>query len=157
MQIHFIPYDQTFVDALRAGGTDAYGLKAEHTVSDGAGNPCRSCLCNIPKGAAMLICAGRPFGGVQPYAETGPIFLCGDACTPWSGTRVPAVLTTSPDYLLKAYSAEERIIYGTGQITLAGDISAVAAGLLERSDVAFVDVRSARNNCFQTRVKRVSG
>ena len=32
MQIHFIPYDQTFVDALRAGGTDAYGLKAEHTV-----------------------------------------------------------------------------------------------------------------------------
>ena len=155
MRIQFTPYDQTFVDALRAGGTDAYGLKAERTVSDGEGNPCRSCLGDIPKGAVMLICAGRPFAAKQPYAETGPIFLCGDACTPWAGHGVPPVLTTSPDYLLKAYSAPERIIYGTGQITLAGDISAVAARLLERSDVAFVDVRSARNNCFQTRVKRV--
>lgn len=157
MQIHYTPYDQTFVDAMRAGGPDAYGQKAEQTVSDGAGNPCRSCLCNIPKGAAMLICAGRPFGDMQPYAETGPIFLCGDACAPWTGEGIPPVLTTSPDYLLKAYSADERIIYGTGQITLAKDISAVATGLLTRSDVAFVDVRSARNNCFQTRVKRVLG
>lgn len=156
MPITFLPYDQTFVDALRAGGPDAYGLQAEQATSDGEGNPCRSCLCNIPRGAAMLICAGRPFAAVQPYAETGPIFLCGDACAPWDGAGVPPIMQASPDYLLKAYSADDRIIYGTGQITAAKQIVAVASDLLAQSNVAFVDVRSARNNCFQTRINRTA-
>ncbi len=66
---------------------------------------------------------------------------------------MPAILTTSPDYLLKAYGRDDRIIYGTGQITSADAIPAYAAQLLDRSDVAYVDVRSARNNCFLTRIK----
>jgi len=57
-------------------------------------------------------------------------------------------LQTSPDYLLKGYSADHRIVYGTGQITLAADIEKVAAEILAQEGVVFVDVRSARNNCF---------
>ena len=104
----------------------------------------------------MLICAGRPFVALQPYAETGPIFLCGDACAPWEGARVPPILQSSPDYLLNAYSADDQIIYGTGQITAAKKIVAVASGLLERGNAAYVDVRPARNNCFQTRIWRAT-
>lgn len=144
---------QATADALRAGGPDAYGAPAEHSVSTGAGNPCRCCLEIIPEGAAMLICAHKPFTADQPYAETGPIFLCGEHCQA-KGSSFPKVLDASPDYLLKAYSQDERIIYGTGQITPKGDVSTYAERLLERADVAFVDVRSARNNCWLARITR---
>lgn len=156
MTIRFLPYDAETVAQLRAGGLDANGQVAERAVSDGAGNPCRCCLTNIPQGADMLICAGRPFPNLQPYAETGPIFLCADDCAPWAGQGVPPILTTSPDYLLKAYCADHRIIYGTGKITDAGEVARYAESLLGREDVAFVDVRSARNNCFQTRIVRAA-
>ena len=148
------PYDQEFVRLVRNGGPDANGQIAERSVSDGAGNPCRSCLEDIPESAEMLILAARPFPSLQPYAETGPIFLCADECSPWDGQGVPPVLRSSPDYLLKAYSEDDRIIYGTGKIVTTGDLNDYALALLERSNVAYVDVRSARNNCFQTRITR---
>ena len=55
-----------------------------------------------------------------PYAETGPVFLCADLCTVWSD-GVPPILTTSPDYLVKGYTADDRILYGTGAIVPAAD------------------------------------
>jgi hypothetical protein len=60
----------------------------------------------------------------------------------------------SAAYLLKGYSADERIIYGTGQITPKEDVESYAATLLARADVAFVDLRSAKNNCWQVRISR---
>ena len=156
MTLTYLPFDAETVANLRAGGPDAYGNPAERVISDGHGNPCRFCLCNIPAGVEMLICAARPFNALQPYAETGPIFLCADACTPHDGVTFPPVLTTSPDYLVKAYDRNERIIYGTGQVTPSDQIAEYASALFERDAVAYVDVRSARNNCFLTRIVQTS-
>ena len=155
MTLQFHPYEQSFVDTVRAGGADANGQPAEHAISDGEGTPCRSCLDHVPKGKGMLILAARPFPEPQPYAETGPIFLCEDACAPWSGQGLPPILTTSPDYLLKGYDRRYRIVYGTGKVVSQDELEAYAATLLERSEIAFVDVRSARNNCFQCRITKV--
>ncbi len=146
---------QANADALRAGGPDAYGAAAERAISDVAGNPCRCCLKHIPKGAEMLIAAYRPFTAPQPYAETGPIFLCATPCQN-DNAAFPEVLTTSPDYLLKGYSPDERIVYGTGQITVSSEIEGYASALLARPEIAFVDVRSARKNCWQVRITRSS-
>lgn len=154
MTLNYLPYNANEVAALRAGGPDAYGNPAEHAISDGAGNPCRSCLCNIVAGKGMLVCAARPFAALQPYAETGPVFFCADECTAYDGATIPPVLRSSPDYLVKAYDAVDRIVYGTGQITPNDQIEGYAASLLGRGDVAYVDVRSARNNCFLTRIKQ---
>lgn len=149
--IKFLPLPSDKVAALRSGGRDAYGGLPERAISDGAGNPCRHCLGFIPKGAEMLILAYRPFDELQPYAETGPIFLCADACKPWAGDGPPPMLD-SADYLLKGYTADQRIRYGTGKIVAKDEVTAYAEALLERADISFVDVRSARNNCFQTRI-----
>ena len=154
MELMFLPYNAQEVAQLRAGGPDVYGNPAERAVSDGQGNPCRSCLQQVPKDDEMLICAARPFGPLQPYAETGPVFFCAAHCTAFSGMDLPPILTTSPDYLVKAYDEHERIVYGTGQITDPTQIQNYAEGLLDRPDIAFVDVRSARNNCFLTRIVR---
>ncbi len=152
MVLTYLPYDAEEMASLRAGGPDAYGNPAERAISDGVGKPCRSCLNDVPAGAQMLICAARPFGHLQPYAETGPVFFCADECTPHHGHALPPVLRKSPDYLVKAYDQTDQIMYGTGQITPKDQVADYAASLLDRGDVAYVDVRSARNNCFLTRI-----
>ena len=79
LNYHAIPTD--LARAYQAGGCDAYGNPPERARSDGGGNPCRHCLRYIPKGADMLVLAHRPFPQTQPYAETGPVFLCADDCS----------------------------------------------------------------------------
>ncbi len=151
--IRFHPMPTDHAAAFRAGAPDAHGLPPEHHISDGAGNPCRHCLCNIPEGAGMLILAYRPFATLHPYAEVGPVFLCADACAAFVGDGVPEIFTTSPDYLLKGHGPDERIVYGTGRVTPATEITAQAQKVLADPRIAFVDVRSARNNCWQARIR----
>ena len=149
----FVPIPTETVRRLQAGGQDSYGLVPERRVSDGAGNPCRHCLRMIPAGAGMLVLAYRPFGALQPYAETGPIFLCADACPAGGGEELPEMLGSS-DYIVRGYGADERIVYGTGGVVDTGRILARAGDLLAMPEVAFVHVRSARNTCFQVRIER---
>lgn len=155
MDLSYEPIPTELARALRAGAPDANGQPAERgAVASGKGEPCRHCLRNVETGRQYLILAHRPFPAPQPYAETGPIFLCADDCAAWAGEGVPPILMESPDYLLKGYSHDHRIRYGTGRIVLKGDIEDYARGLLDDPDIAYVDVRSARNNCFQLRIRR---
>jgi len=148
----FVPIPTETARHYQAGGLDSYGLLPERKVSDGGGNPCRHCLRMIPGGKGMLVLAHRPFGSVQPYAETGPIFLCAEECEAGGGVQVPEILA-SPDYIVRGYGADERIVYGTGGVVPTGRIVARAEELLAQPGVAFVHVRSARNNCFQVRIE----
>lgn len=152
-RIRFLGVATAVAQRLRDGGPDAYGCAPEVTVSEGGGTPCRHCLDHVPKGAGMLVLAYRPFDAVQPYAETGPIFLCAQDCAAWAGEGLPPSLD-SVDYLLKGYTADQRIRYGTGKVVPRDQIETYAASLLARDEIRFVDVRSARNNCFQARIVR---
>ncbi|MEI4471127.1 DUF1203 domain-containing protein [Frigidibacter sp. MR17.24] len=151
--LRFEGLDTATATALRRGGPDAHGQPAERVQASGASNPCRHCLDMVPEGAGMLILAHRPFPAPQPYAETGPIFLCADDCARWAGAGLPPVLAASPDYLVKGYGADHCIVYGTGGIVARDGIAGRARALLARGDVVFVDIRSARNNCFLARVR----
>ncbi len=143
--------------ALRAGGPDSYGAPAERTVSDGAGNPCRHCLKDIPAGAAMLIVAHRPFPTLQPYAETGPIFLCADCAPAAPSETPPPVVARRKEFLVKAYGHDDRIRYGFGRVTPVPEIPDYCETLLADPATAYVDLRSAANNCFICRVRRPNG
>ncbi len=154
--IRFVPIPTDIVRAYQSGGPDANGQTPERQVSDGGGNPCRHCLRMIPEGAGMLVLAHRPFPAPQPYAELGPIFLCADPCPPGGGAGMPAILA-SPDYILRGYGADDRIVYGTGAVTPTAKIEGRAAQLLDDPRVAYVHVRSARNTCFQVRIDRDQG
>jgi len=140
------------LSALWSGGNDTYGNKAERIMSDGNGNPCRHCLRDVPKGAPMLIVAYRPFLGLHPYAETGPIFLCGAPCERGGGISPPDVIRTSPDYLLKGYSPDERIVYGTGAVVRTDEITDQVNKIFAEPRVSHIHVRSARNNCYLLRI-----
>lgn len=151
--IRFTAIPTEIARAYQAGGPDANGQKPEHHISDGTGNPCRHCLKMIPKGAGMLILAHRPFAAPQPYAELGPIFLCAEACAAGGSSDTPEILA-SPDYIIRGYSAENRIVYGTGAVVATATISTEAETRLTDPRVAYLHIRSARNNCYQLRVER---
>lgn len=153
MSIIFSPLPTAQVRALQSGGPDANGQRPERQVSDGGGNPCRHCLQMIPRGAGMLVLAHRPFPEPQPYAEVGPIFLCADTCDAGGGEVLPAILA-SPDYIVRGYGADNRIVYGTGAVVPTEQIATETALRLADARVVYVHVRSARNNCYQLRVDR---
>ncbi len=153
MTLIFNPIPTAIVRAYQAGGLDANGQVPERKVSDGDGNPCRHCLKMIPEGAEMLVLAHRPFPAPQPYAELGPIFLCADECEAGGGAAVPEVLE-SPDYIIRGYGADDRIVYGTGSVVPTVRITAEAEVRLADPRVSYVHVRSARNNCYQVRIDR---
>ena len=142
------------VRALQNGGPDAYGQVAERSVSDGGGNPCRHCLQYIPKDSEMLILAHCPFPASQPYAETGPIFLCADSCEQHQDTQLPEILTSSPDYLIKGYDLNNRIVYGTGVVIPQQNMMSQADNIFDNDQVAYIHIRSSRNNCYQARIDR---
>ena len=151
--MRFSPIPTPIARAYQSGGLDANGQVPERQISDGDGNPCRHCLNLIPKGAEMLVLAHRPFPAPQPYAEVGPIFLCADACEAGGGATMPQILE-SPTYILRGYGPDDRIVYGTGAVVAIETLPEEAARRLADPRIAYVHVRSARNNCFQVRIDR---
>lgn len=151
--MRFVAISTETVRAYQAGGADANGLLPERKRAEGAGNPCRHCLGMIPEGAEMLVLAHRPFPALQPYAEVGPIFLCADPCEAGGGEDLPEMLASS-DYIVRGYGADDRIVYGTGGVVATSGIAAWAEELFADPRVAYVHVRSSRNNCYQCRIDR---
>lgn len=116
--------------------------------------PCRHCLRNVAAGECYLILAYRPFPQLQPYAETGPIFLHAQECPRAVETdELPELFTKTRSYILRGYGADDRIVYGTGMVAETPEIVETATVLLKRPDVAYVHMRSARNNCYQCRIE----
>lgn len=141
--------------ALQAGAPDAYGMTPERRISDGDGVPCRHCLKNVDAGKPYLVLAYRPFPALQPYAETGPIFLHAEECerAP-DADLLPELFGRTASYIVRGYGDDDRIVYGTGAVVPTRDIPARAAELLGRRDVAYLHMRSAKNNCYQCRIER---
>jgi hypothetical protein len=155
MPLRFSALPSAPVAAIRAGGPDANGQPAERFTSDGDGVPCRHCLAQVPAGAPALLLAWRPFPAPQPYAETGPIFLCADPCARHPDTpRLPALFAAVDRLLVRGYGANDRIVYGTGQVVDTAVLEATAERLLDEPKVAYLHLRSARNNCYQARIDR---
>ncbi len=155
MTVTFHALETEAVRALQAGGADANGQQPGRKTSDGGGNPCRHCLRDIAAGSDMLVLAHRPFRTIQPYAELGPIFLCADACERHvDDGALPPVLASRPRFLLRGYTGDERIRYGTGGVVETPDLIDAAQRIFEDPEVTFVHVRSVQNNCYFCRIER---
>ncbi|WP_417415593.1 DUF1203 domain-containing protein [Hoeflea sp.] len=149
MAFTFEPMDEATAAHLRSGGGDSYGNTPERKLSDGTGVPCRRCMRMVGRDEPYLIAAWRSFSATHAYAETGPVFLHADPCTtePLGRAELPAFLT-SPDYILRGYDADERIVYGTGGVIKLEAIPDRIEELLGEPMVKAVHIRSSRNNCY---------
>lgn len=153
--LRFIAMPTGIARAYQSGEPDAYGRPPERRISDGDGVPCRHCLTDVAAGDEYLILAYRPFPELQPYAETGPIFLHAAQCERHvEAGDTPDMLLNCEHMLIRGYGDDDRIRYGTGQVIRTEETAEIAARLLERPDVAYLHLRSASNNCFQFRIDR---
>ena len=155
MEIRFTAMKTRIAEAYRAGGLDANGQCPEVTISDGDGNPCRHCLRDIPEGKPMLVLSHRPFSAPQPYAETGPVFLCADPCDRHhASAELPDVVAIRSEFIVRAYDSSERIIGGSGRVLATKDIIHYANTWLDDPRACMMHVRSATNNCYFCTIKR---
>lgn len=149
MAIRYTALPTDAVRALQRGGPDANGQPPELCAASSGGYQCRHCLRYVPEGNDMLLVAYRPFPALDPYAETGPICLCAEECDRYEG---PEIFAARPDYLIKGYGADDRIVYGTGEVVPLSRLDAAAEAILADDRVVYVHARSARNNCYQFRI-----
>ncbi|MCF4099439.1 DUF1203 domain-containing protein [Maritalea mediterranea] len=155
MSIKFTAIPTEIADGWRNGGTDAHGQKPEHRISDG-GAPCRHCLKNIPEGKGVLLGAYKPFQSIGAFAEIGPIFICEDDCQRFESEngKLPPVIAEREQFLIRGYSADEKIDYRTGQIVKVNELPAHAEQIFALQEVAFIHIRSAAYSCFTARIDR---
>jgi hypothetical protein len=156
MSIRISALDTELVRQLQDGGPDANGHKPERHIGQGGGMmPCRHCLTDIQKGEPYLILALRPFPSAQPYAEQGPIFLHAEPCRRHADSEnVPAMFLGRKEYLIRGYSNEDRIVYGSGKIVPPAAMRQAAEDMFVDPRIAYIHVRSASNNCYQCRIDR---
>lgn len=135
------------------GGLDANGQPALTRIAEGAANPCRHCLGLIPAGEQKLVLAYRPFAALQPYAETGPIFLHAEPCARYASDAVPGWFAFLDPAVVRGYGRDHWIRYETGAVVRGAEIEEACRRILADPDVAYVHVRS-KFGCFQCRVDR---
>ncbi|WP_169570043.1 DUF1203 domain-containing protein [Sneathiella limimaris] len=153
----FRPIPTEKVRALQKGEPDAQNNIPEKHISDGDGLPCRHCLSHIAIGDEYLILSYKPFESEQPYAEQGPIFLHAEECPAYeTAEQLPAMYLPEGQILLRGYSKDERIVYGTGQVIKNADIESIAEDIFRHPGVSFIHARSASNNCYQYRIEKRS-
>ena len=154
MTIKIVALPTKDVHALQSGQADANGQQPEQAISDGNGNPCRHCLKEIAADEPMLVLAHRPFSNIQPYAEVGPIFLCSKHCEQYPQNADIPNLYENRTMLVRGYTADQRIRYGTGKTIPVTALKDYAQSLFSNKEIAFVHVRSATNNCYHFRIER---
>jgi hypothetical protein len=141
------------VERIRRGGPDANGQPALHRIAEGVANPCRHCLGLITEGDGKLVLAYRPFDTLQPYAESGPIFLHERECERYESDVLPAWFDFMDLAIVRGYDADHWIRYDTGNVVAGPALTAACRAILDDETVAYVHVRS-KFNCFQCRVDR---
>jgi hypothetical protein len=142
-----------YVERIRHGAPDANGRPALVRTAEGVANPCRHCLGLIAEGDAKLVLAYRPFDAIQPYAETGPIFLHEAACERYGAAYLPAWFDFMDPAIIRGYGSDDWIRYDTGSVVRGVELGDACRRILADDTVAYVHIRS-KFNCFQCRVDR---
>jgi len=151
LDVRGIPTEQA--EHFRRGGADAHGQPPLVRVAEGFANPCRHCLEMIPLGDEKLVLAYRPFEKLQPYAESGPIFLHRAVCERYVGDALPPWFELMDPAIVRGYDAAHWIRYDTGRAVPGAEIADACREILADETIATVHVRSVFG-CFQGRVDR---
>ncbi|HVM97172.1 MAG TPA: DUF1203 domain-containing protein [Candidatus Acidoferrales bacterium] len=154
MRLHVrgIPTEQA--QRIRSGGPDANGQPALVRVAEGLANPCRHCLQLITEGDGKLVFAYRPFDDLQPYAETGPIFLHQKPCERYESQALPPWFVFLEPAIIRGYGEDHWIRYDTGNVVAGSELETSCRTILRDPTIAYVHIRS-KYNCFQCRVDRL--
>ena len=141
-KLNFTGLNSDLAARWQAGVPNADGHPPGRHVTAAGTGPRRDCLGEIAGGAPYLILAHRPFPKPQPYAEVGPIFLCAAPCARYDGPAVPPLFLTWRAIMIRGYGADNRIVYGSGQVIPPRSIRATSKYQLGQPAIAYLHLRS---------------
>jgi hypothetical protein len=98
------------VERIRRGEPDANGQPALTRIAEGVANPCRHGFELIAEGDEKLVLAYRPVASLQPYAETGPIFLNKTSCERYRSDHLPAWFDFMDPAIIRGYGHDDWIL-----------------------------------------------
>lgn len=127
---------------------------ARRVVADShPGFPCRVSLEDAQVGETLILCNHTHLDALSPYAASHAIYVRQDAteAKPAVGD-IPPVLT-SRILSVRAFDADGYMI--EADVTQGRELAPLLDRLLDRADVAFVDIHNAKQGCFAARAHRV--
>ena len=144
LRVEALPGDD--LARIRRRGMDDFGNPVTVMVVDSdGGTPLRCCLREARIGERITLIAYRPSKAGGPYAEVGPVIIHADACEGYAESdRYPDGFRHRQQ-LLRAYSADGRIV------------DATIAENGEAAEVALRDVLPAPRRCLHSQPQRAVG
>ena len=143
-----VPIPAEIAGAAREHGADpVYGHPVHEEAATGYG-PCRACMRPFAAGERRLLLTLDAFHGTGTTPRPGPVFVHAEPCTPYAEDRFPVELAFMP-LVLEGHDGDGELV----AVTRADgtDADAAIAGLLERDEVAFVQIRNAEVGCHVAR------
>jgi Protein of unknown function (DUF1203) len=126
----------------------------DHTVvvaDSPQGYPCRHCLRFAKPGERLILFPYASIPAGHSYSEIGPIFVHEQPCERYATTdQFPPDLRRGR--VIRAYNSNYDMI--DAEVVNASEPEAVIEKLLEKSETAFVDVRSVTRGCYTFRIQR---
>ena len=136
-------------ETMRAPG---YGFPAHaELATDDA--PCRHCLRSFAAGVdRRILFTYDRFAGVEKLPQPGPMYIHADNCPRSSGDAgFPEELRGSPR-TLEAYARGRHLV--AHESVADGQFEPVIERLLERQEVAYIQVNSTTAGCYTFRIER---
>ena len=138
----------------RATGRDDFGNPLRRSISTGTGVPCRHCLHNAAKGEAVLLGSYRLSGPAGIYWTPSPIFVHEQECLAYQGENEIAPIVRTSLISVRAYDADDMVLYDLGQVAEGPDADGPLARALADPRTAFVNIHTAKPGCLLTRIER---
>lgn len=146
-----LPFQTLF--ALDEAALHARGMRRVIVPeAPGLNYPCRISLDFASAGDELLLVNYRHLDQPHsPYRAEGPIFIRRDAVAFAGMNRFPPVIMQRP-MSVRGYDADGMML--EGEVAGGEALQALVREWLARSDIAHVDVHSARRGCFFCRIYR---
>jgi len=154
---HFrcVPIPTATARRWRETGLDDAGNPLRRSVSTGTGAPCRHCLRNGAKGEEMLLGSYHLPGPTGIYWTPSPIFVHAGDCPAYTGQDEIAPIVRTSLISVRAYNAEQIVLYDLGQVADGPDADAPLARALADPRTSFVNIHTAKPGCMLCRVERI--
>ncbi len=148
-----IPIPTETAQLWRATGQDDFANPLRRSISTGTGAPCRHCLQNAASGEAVLLGSYRLSAPTGIYWTPSPIFVHAEACPRYQGESEIAPIIRTSLVSVRAYDANQTVLYDLGQVAEGPDADAPLARALSDPRTSFVNIHTAKPGCLLCRVE----
>jgi hypothetical protein len=146
------------LDAMRyrTATTDDFGYPIQR-LHRGESYPCRHCLREASGEDGMLLLSYQTPEPRSVYGHPTAIFLCARDCARFEEPDAVPEIVLNRQVSFRAFRTDGAMLYNANELADGGSHDAAIRRILGRSDVAFINVHTAKAGCMLCQVQRMQG